>query len=463
MVSDPKPSYQRAWVACASARNRLANKLSYRALVTAVAALCSIFAHSDLGASPRASPSGSAEGAPSSLASSTFVRVAKLTASDGAGPNAFGIDVAMSGNTAIIGSENPSGSALEKYPYVFDRGVGPSIWLEVDKLTTYNPGPQFASVALSGDTAVIATAPEDAQVFERDLGSGLWLETAVLDTGFGPADIVTVAMSGDSVVIGRQFVDLDGVVHAGVAFIFERDPESGLWGEGIQLVPSEAGEGYRFGNAVGISGDTAVVSAHKANSGGIERGALFVFERDAGGPGLWGEVAKLTASDAMDDHRLGGNMVISGDTIVTNSNRTIEAVYVFERTLEAGGQWTEVSRLTASDSPNNSYFGSSVGLTAGRIVVGDSFQESFTGAAYVFERTSEGDWVEVGKLTLPTGVPEDRFGIEVAIEGETIMIGAPQNFINGGIPGAVYVFEKALFVDGFESGDTQAWSSSSMP
>lgn len=58
---------------------------------------------------------------------------------------------------------------------------------------------------------------------------------------------------------------------------------------------------------------------------------------------------------------------------------------------------------------------------------------------------------------------EDRFGFEVAIEGETMLIGAPQNYINGGTPGAVYVYERALFANNFESASTRAWSTSSIP
>ncbi len=54
----------------------------------------------------------------------------------------------------------------------------------------------------------------------------------------------------------------------------------------------------RLGIGVAVSGDTAVVGAYVEDAGGSTAGAAYVFQRDEGVAGNWGQVKKLTASDA---------------------------------------------------------------------------------------------------------------------------------------------------------------------
>ncbi len=160
-----------------------------------------------------------------------------------------------------------------------------------------------------------------------------------------------------------------------------------------KLTASDAEDGDWFGFSVAISGETTVVGAHFEDGPGGERGAAYVFERDQGGAGNWGEVKKLTASDAdLGDH-LGYSVAVSGDAAVVGalsedgagSNRG--AAYVFRRDQGETGNWGEVTKLTASDAENYDQFGCSVAISPDTTVVG-AYQEdtagSDRGAAYVF-------------------------------------------------------------------------------
>ena len=90
-----------------------------------------------------------------------------------------------------------------------------------------------------------------------------------------------------------------------------------------KLSASDAGAGDGFGWSVAISGDTLVVGAFEADGGPgdpiPESGAAYVFERDLGGAGNWGEAAKLSASDAGRFDYFGWSVAISGDTLVVGA------------------------------------------------------------------------------------------------------------------------------------------------
>lgn len=159
------------------------------------------------------------------------------------------------------------------------------------------------------------------------------------------------------------------------------------------LSASDAEPEDYFGGSLAISGDTIVVGVMDKDGDGINRGAAYVYQRNQGGIDNWGEVIKLTASDMADEDHF-GTVAISGDTIVVGARGEDSmgsdggAVYIFER--NAGGQdnWGEVIKLTASDAEDYDYFGSAA-ISGDTIVVGAMYEDgdgTDRGAAYVYER-----------------------------------------------------------------------------
>ncbi len=99
-----------------------------------------------------------------------------------------------------------------------------------------------------------------------------------------------------------------------------------------------------------VSGDTAVVGAILEDAGGTSAGAAYVFERNQGGANNWGQVKKLTASDAEDGDYIGEAVAISGDTAIVGAPRLgLGFAYVFRRDQGGTDNWGEVKKLTASD------------------------------------------------------------------------------------------------------------------
>jgi hypothetical protein len=149
--------------------------------------------------------------------------------------------------------------------------------------------------------------------------------------------------------------------------------------------------------------------------------------------------AKLTASDG------GGlsRVAISGDTVVAADTG---GGYVFVKPSSGWADMTQVAKLTATDVGN--IFGISVAIDGDTVVIGDSYAPGpglGPGAAYVFVKPSSGwtDMTQTAKLTVSDAVDVDRLGFSVGIDGDTIVVGASSKWIGGEWNvGAAYVFEK---------------------
>ena len=324
----------------------------------------------------------------------------KLRAADGAEGDGFGFSVALSGDTAVVGASrdddkgDASGSA-----YVFIRDGGGN-WSQQAKLLPADgtAGKQFgATVAIESDTAVVG-APWDASayVFVRD-GGGNWSQQAKLLTHgdeihqlFGNS----VALDGNTALVGAPSVYFEGV--SGSAHVYVRDG-TGSWKLEATLLAAD-GVIDLFGYSVALDGDTAVVGAYGDGDEGDDgdfTGSAYVFVRD--GAENWSQRAKLLAADSAAADLFGWSVALDGDTAVLAAIRDDDngvdsgAAYVFVR--DATGNWTERSKLLASDGAEGDHFGGHVGVSGGWAIAGaPSHDASFAdqGAAYLFTSAVEG-------------------------------------------------------------------------
>jgi hypothetical protein len=96
-------------------------------------------------------------------------------------------------------------------------------------------------------------------------------------------------------------------------------PPDASYHDPARLTASDAEDGDLFGISVSISGDYAIVGAWGEDGAGVLRGAAYVFHRNQGGTDNWGEVMKLTASDAEDGDHFGISVSISGDDAIVGA------------------------------------------------------------------------------------------------------------------------------------------------
>lgn len=326
---------------------------------------------------------------------STWTEQAKLTASDAAVGDGFGRKVALDGETALVGSVgdddagNASGAA-----YVFVRNG--TTWTEQQKLTASDAAADdwFAfNVALSGDTALIGTRYDDdggdatgsAYVFVRS--GTTWTEQQKLtasDAAVSDQFGFSVSLDGDTALVGAWLDDDDGS-GSGSAYVFVRNGTT--WTEQQKLTASDAEDGDTFGRNLALDGDTALISAPGDDDGGSDAGAAYVFVRNGT---TWTEQQKLVASDAAANDLFSRAPSIHGDTAVIGAFENDDngsdagAAYVFVR---SGTTWTEQTKLTASDAADGDLFGRGVAVennTALISAVGDDDAGGGSGSVYVF-------------------------------------------------------------------------------
>ncbi len=237
----------------------------------------------------------------------TWTQQAYLKASNTETADNFGISVAISGETIVVGAYNESSNAT---------GVNGN---EADNSAT-EAGAAYVFVR-NGTTWVQQAYLKASNAEERDR--------------FG----YSVAISGETIVVGayQERSNATGsngdgtdnsVVNAGAAYVFVRSGTT--WTQQVYLKASNTGASDRFGYSVAISGETIIIGAYSESSNAtgvngnqmdnneIGAGAAYVFARSGG---VWSQQAYLKASNTGSVDRFGWSVAISGEMIVVGAFR----------------------------------------------------------------------------------------------------------------------------------------------
>ncbi|MCH8153131.1 MAG: FG-GAP repeat protein, partial [Planctomycetes bacterium] len=390
---------------------------------------------------------------------------AKLLAFDGAAGDGLGISVSISGDVAVVGAIGDDDNGADSGSAYIFRFNG-SAWVQEAKLTASDGAvlDQFGiSVSISGDVAVVGADRDDdngadsgsAYVFVKPPGG--WVDmtqTAKLTASDGAvSDLLgfSVSISGEVAVVGA-LGDNDNGFNSGSAYVFVKPP--GGWVSMTQtakLTASDGAAGDEFGISVSISGEVIVVGAYRDDDNGADSGSAYVFQKPVGGWVDMTQTATLTAFDGAAGDRFGGSVSISGEVLVVGARLDDDnggssgSAYVF---VKPPGGWvgmTETAKLTAADGAVNDFFGGSVSISGEVAVVGalgDDDNGSFSGSAYVFEEPVGGwaDMTQTAKLTAADSAASDQFGVSVSISGELAVVGAWRDNDNGDASGSAYVY-----------------------
>lgn len=433
--------------------------------------------------------------------------------------------------TGVNGNQADNSADAAGAAYVFLRAGG--LWSQQAYLKASNSdsGDFFGlSVAASGDTVVVGALGEDsnatgingdqadnsaesagaAYVFVRS--GNTWSQQAYLKASITDVNDqfgFSVAVSGDTVVVGAVGEDSsatgingdqtdNAADFAGAAYVFVRT--GGIWSQQAYMKASNSGAGDTFGTSVAVSVDTVVVGSDGENSNatGVNgnqadesasgAGAAYVFVRTGSS---WSQQAYLKATNADAGDHFGTSVAVSGDTVVVgaptegsnatgvdgdghdNSAQFSGAAYVFVR---SGGVWSQQAYLKASNTSIADVLGFSVAVSGDTVVVGAQGEDSSatgingnqadnsargSGAAYVFVR-SGASWSQLAYIKASNTDSLDILGGSVAVSGDTVVIGASAEGssatgVNGNQAdnsaadaGAAYVFQvlPGIVVDG---------------
>ncbi|OQY29002.1 MAG: hypothetical protein B6244_05535 [Candidatus Cloacimonetes bacterium 4572_55] len=205
-------------------------------------------------------------------AGNSWVEQQKLRASDQSYGDFFGRSISIYNDYAIVGAtgndDNGEGSGSA---YIFKREG--STWVEKVKLTASDGAAEDffgVSVAIASDYAIVGS---DISVYIFQRNGNNWTEQQKLTVSAGDLFGVTVDICNDYAIVGDQ-VDGSNSFGSGSAFIFQRTGDT--WVEIHKLMPLDGANGDDFGNSVSISGENALVSARSDyNSSGI--GSAYIY------------------------------------------------------------------------------------------------------------------------------------------------------------------------------------------
>jgi hypothetical protein len=327
------------------------------------------------------------------------------------------------------------------------------------------------SVAFDGDTLAVGV-PDDIVVASGEPNgmqggavlvyrrvTGNWTLEAKLtanDANAGALFGWALALEGDRLVIGAPRAADGATADTGAAYVFDRS--AGVWSQSARLRPPTPVQSDRFGLAVAFDGDRAVIGAPQQDAGAVaDAGAAHVFTRIAG---LWSWQAELTAPLAAANDRFGDAVAIDGGVILAGTPRDEEAggahdagtVHVF---VGAGSSWNASARLDVAGAGNAALIGTALALDGARAIVGapgETVNGGVRGAVYVFARAGS-TFGAPTMLVAPDGLVGDRFGEAVAIDGSTLLAGAPNHLLAEGAGyayvdgGAGFAFQAKLWMN----------------
>lgn len=393
---------------------------------------------------------------------SSWIQQASLLDVNGAAGDMFGKAVSLSGDTLVVGASSDDMQNHEDNGSVSIFVRSGATWLHQAKFFYRQTGAAFgACVAVSGDKVLVSAPAGDSTkgfaVGYRRVGS-TWNAPHLF---FGEEGTDSSDQFGASVAVGNQLVAI-GVTHddefgqadGGSVYIFEKSPgeiSPFSWDDySVGLItPNDAAAGDNFGFRVSISEGTVLAStANKSVGGAPQRGAAYVFERGANGWEQRGPA--LLASDGAATDNFGISTALRGDVAVigaygkdTGGVLNHGAAYVFER---SGELFTQTAKLVLPALVAGDWFGSAVGAERDLVAVGAYNKQiganASQGAAYLFVRDGPAWKLDAG-LVASDGAPGDCFGISLALDGETLAVGAFNKSINGAAGrGAVYIFAR---------------------
>jgi hypothetical protein len=263
-----------------------------------------------------------------------------------------------------------------------------------------------------------------------------WSETqkimaadGALDDRFGCA----VEIDGDSAIIGAYFDDVNSKTNAGSAYVFVRSGSS--WTEQAKLTASDGDTDDEFGYSVAIDSDTAIVGSPMDDDLGASSGSAYIFIRSGS---AWSLQQKILPADGAAGDEFGRSVSIDGDYVIVGAPRKSSEQgfsYIFKRNAAV---WTQMTKVGATGSNK---LGWSVSISMPCVIMGAYGTNNNIGAAHIYELVGS-SWMGKGTYTASDGLTADYFGISVGIDGDYAVCGAPGN--DGVLvgAGAIYIFEK---------------------
>ncbi|MEQ8843911.1 MAG: GC-type dockerin domain-anchored protein [Phycisphaerales bacterium] len=359
----------------------------------------------------------------------------------------FGFRLAMSDRHLLVGDWRDhtlcgDGSCANGYAWAYEPDDDDGGWVFSQRIEPADLGWSWGfgyAIALDGDRALITrTLGLDCNmVFEFEFDGQRWVEVGpICVPPLSGVDGSGVMLRGETALVRT----LDGVL------VYQED------GEGWALThtlfnPDAIGEASSFGKDFDYNNDWLVVGAPYERITVGFGGAAYVYRRLPDGELELAQ--KLVAPDILNGPQFGSSVALDGDTLVVSghiSDRQFDeqgAVYVFRL---VDGLWELEQELTHSEPARRDRFGAGLALEGNTLLIGASSDETPTsdGTVYLFRRGADGLWRETAAL-----IPELqawRFGFTPQLVGNLAAVGARDSPVGGVPTGSVDIFDLSCYL-----------------
>ena len=371
-------------------------------------------------------------------AGSTWSKQGMLLPLSAAAGDNFGQTVAIDGDVAVVASRT-TGKVV-----IFER-TG-TAWTEADSISLGSG--LIESIDLDGNTLAIGRpgfGNGSGIVSLYVNNSQAWVAEGSVsgsDTTTGHAFGGAVALDGETLLVGA--VGLSS--NAGAAYLFTRS--NTVWSEQVKFVAGDAAANNRFGDAVALHNNTAVIGAPGTDGSG----RVYIFANSVANPNravaAWSQQAKIGPSDGVNGDQFGYAVAVHNGTVLVGAwlsddqGNNSGSAYLFTRSVTS---WSQQTEITAADTGADNLFGTSVALESGTAIVGALWgtgQTSASGSVYAFTGSGS-SWSEQAELIPDNWGAGQNFGNSIAMFDEnTILIGAVNGDGRAEGSGAVYVYRK---------------------
>ncbi len=161
-----------------------------------------------------------------------------------------------------------------------------------------------------------------------------------------------------------------------------------------------------------------------------------------------GQTQEINDPGTTTGDEFGYSVAISGSNAVVgaiDADRNHGAIYIFSNT---SGAWNQVAAINDPAGGSGDDFGASVAIAGNVVVAGDPQQmvgsNATQGAAYVYAKNVDGIWAPLQTLSDANGKSGDLFGTSVATDGTTLAIGAPDATTSVPFEGTVYASTSSI-------------------
>jgi hypothetical protein len=229
-------------------------------------------------------------------------------------------------------------------------------------------------------------------------------------------------------------IDEDVAVFAGNnrCYLFRQAGSS--WVQEQILVASDGAPGVSFGSGLSVDGDVAMVAAPDTLVH-PNPGVCYAYRRQGT---VWLEEQRIEVGNLWGD-MFGSSVTVRGDRVAIGSQRAF-SVYCLRFD---GSAWIQEQTVQPSDGDVEDWFGLDLSIDGDWMVVGAPRKHEarcFQGAVYVF-RHDGSQWVQQQKLLAPDAAAEDHFGFSVALSGSFLAVTKPGPFLSKTFLQEVYLFE----------------------